>query len=191
MLDIQKLLLNQGKLKKIRILAIKKRRKRYKVLRLKKKLNIRNLKKKRLKLIHSRYILNKMIKFFIKKGKRVKSFRFFFYSFLRIRLITRLSPVYFFFYSLKNLKPFLKVIKVRKAGKVYDVPAPLSKKKQFFLILKWLSDIFKTTKKRNFKTFLSNEILNICYKRGDVIKNKKKLIKKVFENRSVMHFRWY
>lgn len=190
MIAVKNLLLSKRKIKTLRISAFKKRRNRYKVFRLNKKIKRKLLKKNRLNFIHSRYIIKKFINLLIKKGKKVKVFRFLFNVFLRIRLITRRSPILFFLYAVKQLKPFAKVVKVRKAGKVYDVPTPLSKKKQLFLTLNWLVNVIKNQQKKKIENLLSIEVLNVCYNKGDSFKLKKRLIRKVYDNRSILHFRW-
>ena len=154
------------------------------------KIKLRSKEKKlRLQLIQKRYILNKLINLLNKKGKKTKAFRILFQTFLRIRLITKKSPLFLILTAIKKLKPYVKVIKVRKAGKIYEVPIPLNKKKQLFLVLTW---IIKTIQNdNNFIKSFSSEIINIFYKKGNSLKYKKEFIKKAYDNRAITHFRWF
>lgn len=183
------IILNSNKVKNFRKIALKKKKtlyKRKKYL----KIKLRSKEKKlRLQLIQKRYILNKLINLLNKKGKKTKAFRILFQTFLRIRLITKKSPLFLILTAIKKLKPYVKVIKVRKAGKIYEVPIPLNKKKQLFLVLTW---IIKTIQNdNNFIKSFSSEIINIFYKKGNSLKYKKEFIKKAYDNRAITHFRWF
>lgn len=103
----------------------------------KKKIKI-TYRKSKVSRISRRLIVKKLICLIIKKGKKNKAYNIFLQMLLKIKLITKRSPIIVLLQGLKNLKPFVEVIKVRKAGKVYEVPVPLKKKKQLFLILNWL-----------------------------------------------------
>ncbi len=88
------------------------------------------------------------------------------------------------------MKPYVNIMKVRKAGKVYEVPVPFKKKKQLFIILKWLLNTLKKNNKRGFLNAFVSEIINLFLKRGSSFKYKTDLIKKVYANRAITHFRW-
>lgn len=101
----------------------------------------RNFKKKfpnsskQLDYIQNRYILKKLLSLLIKKGKKIKAYHLLFKTFIFIKLITGQNPIFFILASIKSVKPYVKTIKVRKGGRVYEVPVPLNKKKQLFLTL--------------------------------------------------------
>jgi len=181
--------LNFIKIKKFRKLALKKKKTKFKRNRLiKKQLRFKH-KNLRLKLIQKRYILNKLVNLFNKKGKKVKAYHILLNIFLRIRIITKKSPFFFILTAIKKLKPYVKVVKIRKAGKIYEVPVPLNKKKQLFLIFKWI--ILSIKNKNNFIKAFSSEILDIYFKKGNSLKFKKDFIKKAYDNRAITHYRWY
>ena len=114
-------------------------------------------------------------------------------TFLIIRLITKISPFSLVLFCIKKLKPYVKVVQVRKAGKVYEVPVPLNKKKQLFLVLVLIIKSAKMNNSSNFIKAFSSEMINLaCSKDGGFsLSYKKEFIKKAYSNRAITHFRWY
>jgi small subunit ribosomal protein S7 len=143
------------------------------------------------KFIQKRYIIKKLVNLLTKKGKKIKAYRILLKTFIRLRIITQKSPIFLILFCIRSLKHYVKVVKVRKAGKIYEVPVPLNKKKQLFLILTWIIKSAKVKNNLNFVKSFSLEILDIFYKRGLSIKYKKDFIKKAYENRAITHFRWF
>lgn len=182
---------NFDKIVKLREVASEKKKFKFKRNRVLKR-QIQNKRKKlRLTLVQKRYIFKKFINLLNKRGKKIKSYRILLKTFVRIRLITKKSPLFLILHCIKKLKPYVKVVKIRKAGKIYEVPVPLNKKKQLFLVLMWIIKSAKTKNNVNFVKSLSSEIINIYYKRGISLKYKKEFIKKAYDNRSITHFRWF
>jgi ribosomal protein S7 len=92
--------------------------------------------------------------------------------------------------SFKNLKSYVELIKIRKAGKVYDVPVPLKKKKQLFLVINSILSTVNNSKVDGFEKSLTLELLSLFFKKSISLKNKDNLSKKIYLNRAVTHYRW-
>lgn len=84
----------------------------------------------------SRYILRKLINLLIKKGKKIKAYNFLLHVFFKLKIITNISPFLLILTGLKYLKPLVDLIKIRKAGKIYEVPVPFKKTKQLYISIK-------------------------------------------------------
>jgi small subunit ribosomal protein S7 len=187
------LFLTDNLIKKSRKLAQEKKRNKW---RLKKKLRFKN-KASRLKLRKivkkKRFLFNKLVNLLNKKGKKTKAHRMVLNILITIRFLTGYSPFFIIYWFIKELKPYVKSIKVRKAGKVYEVPIPLTKKKQLFLVLTWLINSVKVKNNLNLvKSFIS-ELLYGCFNdsKSKSLKYKNESDKKAYINRAIHHFRWY
>ena len=148
---------------------------------------------KKIKLKYHRFLIQKLVNNFNKKGKKIKSQKFVKNIFLKIKLCFNKNPIILFAIALKKLKPFIETIKVRKSGKNYEVPVPLKKKRQLFIVLKWFISFIKSQKSYNSKeqfNKFSKEICNLVLNKGLLLNHKKSIMKKCFENRAYSHFRW-
>ena len=188
--------LNSDKIKKFRKLNKKKgnldffkrkrrlEHKKKKILRLNLRLKKKGLKKKR-------FIFKKLVNFLNKCGKKVKAYNLVLNILILLKLSTKKSPFFLIFLCIKKLKPYVKVVKVRKAGKVYEVPVPLNKKKQLFFILQWLLKSSNNRSGYSFEKKFVLEIIDTCYEKGNALIYKKEFIKKAYQNRAITHFRWF
>jgi ribosomal protein S7 len=174
-----------NKIKKIKI-----KKKKIEPIKLNKNINIpKNIKYLNFK-ITRRLIIKKILNLIIKKGKKNKAFKILVNILLKIKIITKKSPYLILLSGIKNLKPYVEITKVRKAGKIYEVPVPLTKKKQLFLVLHWMLSAAKLKNKSNFSKALISEIFDNFFKKGVSIKTKENLVKKIYINRAITHFRW-
>ena len=134
-------------------------------------------------------IINKLINTITRKGKKTKAYNIILKILMNIRIITSKSSLFVILKSFKNLKSYVELIKIRKAGKVYDVPVPLKKKKQLFLIINSILSIVNNSKVNDFGKSLTLELLSLFFKKSTSLKNKGNLSKKIYLNRAVTHYR--
>lgn len=151
------------------------------------------LKKNTSKIFINRYILKKIINFLTKKGKKVLARKILKKIFINLREITGKNPYIILYLALNNLKPHIGTRKMRKAGRIEEVPVPFKKNRQTYLIFKWFFLSIKENKLKNYKCFnlIIKEILDLLNNGGNSIVFKKKLIENAYRNRAICHFRWY
>jgi small subunit ribosomal protein S7 len=135
-------------------------------------------------------IVNKLINTITRKGKKTKAYNIILKTLINIRVITGKSSLFVILKSFKNLKSYVELIKIRKAGKVYDVPVPLKKKKQLFLIINSILLTVNNSKVNGFEKSLTLELLSLFFKKSISLKSKDNLSKKIYLNRAVTHYRW-
>ena len=143
--------------------------------------------------IFHRFLIQKLINIFNKRGKKVIAQAFVRNIFLKLKLGLNKNPILLFLCTLKKLKPYVELIRIRKSGKSYEVPVPLKKKRQIFLAFSWFVSIIKKQKNKNSSLMFNRyakEICKVLLNRGLLINHKRSLIKKSFENRAYSHFRW-
>ena len=134
-------------------------------------------------------IINKLINTITRKGKKTKAYNIILKILMNIRIITSKSSLFVILKSFKNLKSYVELIKIRKAGKVYDVPVPLKKKKQLFLIINSILLTVNNSKVNGFEKSLTLELLSLFFKKSISLKSKDNLSKKIYLNRAVTHYR--
>lgn len=134
-------------------------------------------------------IVNKLINTITRKGKKTKAYNIILKTLINIRVITSKSSLFVILKSFKNLKSYVELIKIRKAGKVYDVPVPLKKKKQLFLIINAILLTVNNARVGGFEKSLTLELLSLFFKKGISLKGKDNLSKKIYLNRAVTHYR--
>jgi small subunit ribosomal protein S7 len=134
-------------------------------------------------------IVNKLINTITRKGKKTKAYNIILKTLINIRVITSKSSLFVILKSFKNLKSYVELIKIRKAGKVYDVPVPLKKKKQLFLIINSILLTVNNSRVGGFEKSLTLELLSLFFKKSISLKSKDNLSKKIYLNRAVTHYR--
>lgn len=92
----------------------------------------------------------------------------------------------------KKLSFHVEVRTVKRGKRVHIIPVPMTRKRQKFLIRKWLlSAVRENRKKLCFKVKLKAEILDILLrKRSGALSKRRALFKLVNQNRANAHFRW-
>ena len=82
------------------------------------------------------FLLNKMILFFMKNGKKSKSFLKIFNIFKKIRILFGLNPLFFIYSFFKNLKSILELNIIKFKKRSFYKPKFLTLKRQLFNIYK-------------------------------------------------------
>lgn len=155
--------------------------------------NFKSLNKQNLsKIFINRYLLKKIINFLTKKGKKTLARKILKKIFINLREISLKNPYIILYLALNNLKPHLETRKMRKAGRIEEIPVPLKKKRQTFLVFKWFFLGLKVNKVKNLKCFtlLTKEILDLSNNSGNSIIFKKNSISNAYKNRAIYHYRW-
>ncbi|XP_006018322.1 28S ribosomal protein S7, mitochondrial isoform X2 [Alligator sinensis] len=102
------------------------------------------------------------------------------------------NPYTIFHQAVNNCKPIIGLGKIKRGGKVYQIPTPIKENHQRFLAMKWL--ITECRENKHYRTFmpekLSQELLLAFHNDGPVIKKKQNLHKMAEGNRAYAHFRW-
>ncbi|CAB3982039.1 28S ribosomal S7, mitochondrial [Paramuricea clavata] len=104
------------------------------------------------------------------------------------------DPLSIFHTAMENAQPVVGVQPIKKAGKTYQVPTPLTANRRRFLAIKWLIGTARDKPgPRNAKMYekLCQEILNAYNNEGAVVQRKRDLHKLAESNRAFANFRWW
>ena len=105
-----------------------------------------------------------------------------------------ISTFNFIFRAIKNIKPNVEVRKVRKGGRIYQVPSLIPKKRQEALAIRWIIDAAKTRKKNSkisFAECLAIEFIEASKNQGKPRQKRDELHKLAELNRAYIRFRWW
>ncbi len=92
--------------------------------------------------------------------------------------------------ALENVKPVLEVRSRRVGGATYQVPAPVDGNRQEALALRWIVQVARRRKGKDFQTILTEELINAYKGEGEVIKIKDDVERMAEANKAFAHFRW-
>ncbi|XP_028310329.1 small ribosomal subunit protein uS7m [Gouania willdenowi] len=103
------------------------------------------------------------------------------------------NPYTIFHEALENCKPVVGLASIKKGGKNYQVPIPLTDNRRRFLAMKWMITECRENKHRRTLMYekLSQELLAAFNKEGNVVKKKHELHKMAESNRAYAHYRWW
>lgn len=95
--------------------------------------------------------------------------------------------------ALNNIKPKTEVRSRRIGGAAYQVPMPVSPRRQFSLSIRWLVEFSNKRSNSEYHTFaekLSAEIMDAYNNQGATIKKRDDVHRMADANKAFAHFRW-
>ncbi len=101
------------------------------------------------------------------------------------------TPVIEFVHTaIDNIRPALEIKSRRVGGANYQVPVPVSPKRQETLAIRWLIDISRSKTGKSFDKLLEVEIVNAFNGEGDALRKKTDVERMAEANKAFAHFRW-
>lgn len=95
--------------------------------------------------------------------------------------------------ALSNIKPKTEVRSRRIGGAAYQVPMPVSPRRQFALSIRWLVDAAGKRSNSEYHTFgekLAAEVMDAYNNTGGTIKKRDDVHRMADANKAFAHFRW-
>jgi len=95
--------------------------------------------------------------------------------------------------AIGNIKPQMEVRPRRIGGAAYQIPVPVSSRRQTSLAIRWLVDAARTRPNKEYHTFaekLTAEIVDAVANEGVAIKKREDTHKMAEANKAFSHFRW-
>lgn len=103
---------------------------------------------------------------------------------------SKIPPIEFVHTSIDNIRPALEIKSRRVGGANYQVPVPVSPRRQETLAVRWLVDLARSKTGKPFDTLLETELVNAFNGEGDAIKKKGDVERMAEANKAFAHFRW-
>lgn len=101
------------------------------------------------------------------------------------------TPVIEFIHTaIDNVRPALEIKSRRVGGANYQVPVPVSPRRQETLAVRWLVDYSRSKTGKSFEKLLETEIVSAFNGEGDAVKKKADVERMAEANKAFAHFRW-
>lgn len=143
-------------------------------------------------LLRKRNFYETFLGLLIKSGQKVQAKNILDTAFSLVSKQTKLSTNSILLKIVLNLNSFVEIKKIKSKRSTHFVPFPLSTKRKFYLIARWVvASVGEDSRKINFAIKLSEEILMIVLKKPCKSVLKKNLnFKQSVQNKSNIHYRW-
>ena len=96
----------------------------------------------------------------------------------------------FFNKVIDNVRPALETRARRVGGANYQVPVPVSPRRQEALAVRWLVEGTRKKSGKSFEELLTTELIDAYKGEGDAIKKKIDTERMAEANKAFAHFRW-
>jgi ribosomal protein S7 len=143
-------------------------------------------------LLRKRNFYETFLGLLIKSGQKVQAKNILDTAFSLVSKQIKLSTNSILLKIVLHLNSFVEIKKIKSKRSTHFVPFPLSTKRKFYLIARWVVDsVGEDRRKINFAIKLSEEILMIVLKKPCKSVLKKNLnFKQSVQNKSNIHYRW-
>jgi small subunit ribosomal protein S7 len=89
-----------------------------------------------------------------------------------------------------NVRPALEIKARRVGGANYQVPVPVTPRRQEALSVRWIVDAARNKSGKSFEDILMNELVTAYNGEGDAVKKKLDTERMAEANKAFAHFRW-
>ena len=100
------------------------------------------------------------------------------------------SPVDIFKQAIENVKPSIEVRSKRVGGATYQVPTPVSSKRQQTLAIRWILAATRGRKGRSTAASLAEELMNAYRREGTAMTTRENVHRMADANKAFAHFAW-
>ena len=101
------------------------------------------------------------------------------------------TPVIEFVHTaVDNVRPALEVKSRRVGGANYQVPVPVTPRRQETLAVRWIVEVSRSKSGKSFDKILEEEMINAFKGEGDAVKKKNDVERMAEANKAFAHFRW-
>ncbi|MBU1130008.1 30S ribosomal protein S7 [Patescibacteria group bacterium] len=155
--------------------------------------------------IYGSVLLNRIINYSMKSGKKSATRKQVYLALKLIKKQANLStvegdrspargePILLLEQAIDNIKPKIEVRPRRIGGAVYQVPRPVSSRRQLSLSIRWLVNSARARPSKQYHGFgekLAAEILSAFENEGSAINKKLEIEKMAEANKAFSHLRW-
>lgn len=104
--------------------------------------------------------------------------------------ITDVSPSEVFTQAIENVKPHMEVHSKRVGGATYQVPTPVSSRRQQALAIRWILEAVRGRKGRPIAQSLADEFIAAYRREGTAMTKRENVHRMADANRAFAHFGW-
>lgn len=136
-------------------------------------------------------LVSKFVNCLMYDGKKSVALRAFYDAMEMIqKKLPEVEPLEVFTQAVDNVKPQIEVRSKRVGGATYQVPTPVSPKRQQTLSIRWLLEVIRGKKGRPVHVSMADEFI-AAYKREGAAMTKRENVHRMAEaNKAFSHFAW-
>lgn len=136
-------------------------------------------------------LVSKFVNCLMYDGKKSIALRVFYDAMDEVaKRITDEEPLEIFNQAVDNVKPQIEVRSKRVGGATYQVPTPVSSKRQQTLSIRWMLEAVRGRKGRPTALSLADEIVAAYKKEGVSITKRENVHRMAEANKAFAHFAW-
>lgn len=117
-------------------------------------------------------LVAKFINYTMKEGKKFLAQKIVYKAFNEIEKKIKMNPVEILERAIKNVSPMLETRPKRVGGATYQVPFPVSEKRQVDLAIRWILEAVRKKKGAPMEKKLAEEIITASKEEGRAIKKR-------------------
>ncbi|WP_417847817.1 30S ribosomal protein S7 [Thalassoglobus sp.] len=136
-------------------------------------------------------LVSKFVNCLMRDGKKSIALRVFYDAMDEVaKRITEDEPLDVFTQAVDNVKPQIEVRSKRVGGATYQVPTPVSSKRQQTLSIRWMLEAVRGRKGRPTALSLADEIVAAYKKEGISVTKRENVHRMADANKAFAHFAW-
>ena len=139
------------------------------------------------KVYHSQ-LVNRVVNKLMQHGKKTIAERIVYTSLENLSKETKAKPVDFLEKAVKNVTPDVEVRSRRIGGANYQIPTPVTERRQVSLAVRWIVDAARSRKGTDITTALSTELRDAYNNTGSAAKKKEDVHRMAEANKAFSHF---
>lgn len=137
---------------------------------------------------------NEVVARFINKimlhGKKDTAEKIFYTALDNAAKKAKVTPLEFIDQIVENVRPALEIKARRVGGANYQVPVPVSPRRQETLVTRWVVDAVRAKSGAEFSVLLEKELMDAFNGTGEAVRKKDDTERMAEANKAFAHFRW-
>lgn len=138
--------------------------------------------------VYQSQLVNRLINKVMLHGKKTVAEKIVYTSLENLSKELKTSPVEFLERAIKNVTPDVEVRSRRIGGANYQIPTPVSERRQVSLAIRWVVDAARAKKGTSIVTSLSEELRNAYNNTGGAAKKKEEVRRMAEANKAFAYF---
>lgn len=139
-------------------------------------------------MIYHSELITRLINKVMLHGKKNTARKIVYTSLETLSKEVKTTPVEFLERAIQNVEPEVEVRSRRIGGANYQIPTPVTEKRQVSLAIRWIVDAARSKKGTDITTSLSNELKDAYNNTGSAVKKKEETHRMAEANKAFSHF---
>jgi len=139
-------------------------------------------------MIYQSPLVTRLINKIMLDGKKTTAQKIVYTSLENLSKEMKVKPIEFLKRAIKNVTPDVEVRSRRIGGANYQIPTPVSERRQVSLAIRWVVDAARSKKGTPITTSLSNELRDAYNNTGAAAKKKEDVHRMAEANKAFSHF---